>query len=76
METYLIFKNIAMAVAIFGLFYTLIRYAIAEDRVKKHLNAPHWRRWEEEHRQLELEVKLRAIEMLVLVFLSMTGLFV
>lgn len=76
MEAYLIYKNIAMALALVGLIYTLINYLIAEDRVKKHLNAYHWRRWEEEHRQLELEVKLRAIEMLALIFISMMSLFV
>lgn len=71
METYLIYKNIAMALALIGLIYAVITYVVAEDRVKKHLDAFHWRRWEEEHRQLELEVKLRAIEMLAIIVASM-----
>lgn len=71
METYLIYKNIAMVLALIGLIYAVITYVVAEDRVKKHLDTFHWRRWEEEHRQLELEVKLRAIEMLAIIVASM-----
>lgn len=71
METYIITKNIAMALAFVGLVYAVISYVIAEDRVRKHLDTFHWRRWNEEHQQLELEVKLRAIEMLAIIVASM-----
>ena len=71
METYLIYKNIAMVACAIVLIYQLICYLSAEKAVKAHLKQYRWRRWEREHQQLELDLKVNAFEMLVAILLSM-----
>lgn len=71
METYLIYKNIAMVVCAIALIYQLICYLLAEKAVKAHFKQYKWRRWEEEHRQLEFDLKVNAFEMLAIILLSM-----
>lgn len=71
MEAYTIYKNITMAICAIGLIYYLICYLRAEDRVKAHYHEYRWRRWEEEHHQLEFNLKIKAYEMLVFILLSM-----
>ena len=71
MGTYLIYKNITMAICAIGLIYYLICYLRAEDRVKSHYHQYRWRRWEEEQHQLEFNLKIKAYEMLVFILLSM-----
>ena len=73
METYLIYKNITMAICAIGLIYHLICYLRAEDRVKAHYHEYRWRRWKKEHRQLEFDLKIRAYGMLVFILLSMVA---
>lgn len=73
METYLIYKNITMAICAIGLIYHLICYFRAEDRVKAHYHEYRWRRWEEEHHQLEFDLKIRAFGMLSFILLSMVA---
>lgn len=71
METYLIYKDIAMVVCAIALIYQLICYILSEKAVKAHYKQYRWRRWEEEHRQLELDLKINAFEMLAAILLSM-----
>ena len=71
MQAYTIYKNITMAICAIGLIYYLICYLRAEDRVKAHYHQYRWRRWEEEHHQLEFNLKIKAYEMLVFILLSM-----
>ena len=71
MQAYTIYKNITMAICAIGLIYYLICYLRAEDRVKAHYHQDRWRRWEEEHHQLEFNLKIKAYEMLVFILLSM-----
>lgn len=71
MEAYIIYKNIATTVCGFALIYQLICYLLAEKAVKAHYKQYKWRRWEEEHRQLEFDLKVNAFEMLAIILLSM-----
>ena len=70
MEAYTIYKNITLAICAIGLIYYLICYLRAEDRIKAHYHQYRWRRWEEEHHQLEFNLKIKAYEMLVFILLS------
>lgn len=71
MEAYIIYKDIAMALCAIALIYQLICYLLAEKAVKAHFKQYKWRRWEEEHRQLEFDLKVNAFEMLAIILLSM-----
>ncbi len=71
MEAYLIYKNFAMVACAIVLIYQLICYISAEKAVKAHFKQYRWRRWEKEHQQLELDLKINAFEMLITILLSM-----
>ncbi len=71
MEAYLIYKDIAMVACAIALIYQLICYLLAERAVKAHYKQYRWRRWEDEHQQLELDLKINAFEMLAIILLSM-----
>lgn len=71
METFFIYKNIAMAICAFALIHQSIRYLLAEKAVKAHYNQRRWRRWDEDHSLLELSLKTNAFELIAMILLTM-----
>lgn len=60
-----------MVACAIALTYQLVCYLLAEKAVKAHFKQYKWRRWESEHRQLELDLKINAFELLAAILLSM-----